>query len=652
MNFLTPALLGLALLAVPVIVAFLSRKKVEKKLVPSLVILKHLEQGAPRRRSFSMPRNLLALLLYLLAVIAMVLASSQPVFQGEEPRDVLIVLDASYSMGASTGGEESMRYIDLARQDIRTQILDNLGPRDRAALIVADVDRQVQVDWTRDLSRHDDALRDVQVAGSQAQVSAALRLGQAMCASGERKTELVFVTDVLGEQRIDRMFGRNTCAYSVLRVAEDTTRHVEHSNLAVSALVARQVDALGEYEVYVEVLNASTEARDVVVEVELDGVVAEVLSLGVGAGRREGKLFKLDVDEGHVLRARIVGDNGELLQGDALLVDNEAYAVLEERAWVDVLLVSSREFSFVGQAFKLHPRVRLNTMKPEDVSAEDLVGQELVVVEDSSPGLDVLSVARDGGFVWWVGPQDGTPVKFNSIEVERPVAGWWDFGHELFRYVDLDDVEILSAQFVVREEGDDLLMTAGQNQALMLMRKVGDGDLLVSAFHPEQSDLVLRVGFVNMVANMVELLASKLEVKRAHVLEPGDSFASVGAYERLEDIESVWGPLSVSTTGIARASGVWRLGGGARDGEYVIVKIDEFDEFEMASSSMSEEVVRFDRDAFSEKDRGAKLIKVLLMLACAAMCLEGLWFWFGGRGGSKKSASGLRQRLSEKEDER
>ena len=652
MSFLAPILLGLLGLAIPVVIAFLSRKKVEQRVVPSLVILKHLESGKPRSKKLGVPRNMLALLLYILALVAIVFAVSQPVFEGEEPRDVVIVLDASYSMGARHPGE-TLSQLELATARIEEEVLDHLGPRDRASLVVADVRRQVVVELTRDLGRHRDALAEVRAQGMPEHVASSLRLGDALCMGSEREArELIFVTDGYGlDGRLPDAFG---CPLDVMIVSDrddvagDTARPTPQ-NLAISALVSRQVDALGEHEVYVEVLNASDSDQEVAVELELDGVIVEVVSLGVPAGERKGKLFALNATDGDILRATLSYEDAA--KQDAFALDDVAFTVLRDIALIDVLVVSEREFSFVYQAFKLHPRVRATKVAPAQLTAQMLGGKGLVIVEDAPGAIGIEPALDPGAVVWWMGPFKGLGATFFE-EMERPELGWWDFGADIFRYVDMDDVEILSASSIETQGGDEVLIRAGQDQALMLKRPLADAkDALISAFHPEQSDLILRVAFVNIVANVVEMVAKRVDVEKVYTASPGEVFGEVRDLEQLRPL--VTGSKDAASIEVGDPmthTGVWQLVGGEHEGELVVVNFEEMSESmfarqgELSLVKDRADITRFDREAFASSDRGAKLIRWLLLFAFGAMVLEVLWLWWRKRQGSSVGRMGTKKR--------
>src|SRR4026207_1736843 len=105
MSFLTPLfLLGLAGLAVPVIIHLIRRERRTVVLFPSLMFLQRIPSQSVQRRRI---RNWPLLLLRLAALALIVAAFARPFFRrtavaaagGSGPREVVILVDRSYSMG-------------------------------------------------------------------------------------------------------------------------------------------------------------------------------------------------------------------------------------------------------------------------------------------------------------------------------------------------------------------------------------------------------------------------------------------------------------------------------------------------------------------------------------------------------------------------
>src|SRR5271170_8523404 len=107
MSFLSPAfLLGLPLVAIPVLIHFFSRKQRTPIRWGAMEFL--LASATPRRR-FLRLRDLLLLLLRIAIILAIVGALAQPMLSSgwigsAGPRDVILILDNSMSTARQIGG--------------------------------------------------------------------------------------------------------------------------------------------------------------------------------------------------------------------------------------------------------------------------------------------------------------------------------------------------------------------------------------------------------------------------------------------------------------------------------------------------------------------------------------------------------------------
>ncbi len=136
MGFLNAAfLIGLVAAAVPVIIHLLNRRRVKRVKISSLEFLEEVNRQRMRRINL---RRLLVLLLRTLAILALVFAFARPtlrsgfLFSGSVPKNVVVCLDASYSMGLE---EETGTVFDAARRAAKT-IVDEAGAGDAVNLIV------------------------------------------------------------------------------------------------------------------------------------------------------------------------------------------------------------------------------------------------------------------------------------------------------------------------------------------------------------------------------------------------------------------------------------------------------------------------------------------------------------------------------------
>ncbi|MCI0451385.1 MAG: BatA domain-containing protein, partial [Candidatus Latescibacteria bacterium] len=105
MGFLNIAfLIGLVAAAVPIIIHLLNRRRVKRVKFSSLEFLNEVNKQRMRRINL---RRILILILRTLAVLAVVIAFARPtlrsglLFAGSVPKNVVVCLDVSFSMGVA-----------------------------------------------------------------------------------------------------------------------------------------------------------------------------------------------------------------------------------------------------------------------------------------------------------------------------------------------------------------------------------------------------------------------------------------------------------------------------------------------------------------------------------------------------------------------
>src|SRR5712692_7852876 len=178
MSFLTPAFfVGLAAVAIPVLIHLIQRERKTIIEFPSLMFLRRIPYQSVRRRRI---RHWLLLLMRSAAVLMIVLAFARPFFRQDAlaegaaggAREVVVLLDQSASMGY---GDHWQRARDAARQAI-----DSLSGEDRATLVLFASNAEELVRATSDRPRLRAALDAVHVGSGATRYGPALKLAQSI----------------------------------------------------------------------------------------------------------------------------------------------------------------------------------------------------------------------------------------------------------------------------------------------------------------------------------------------------------------------------------------------------------------------------------------------------------------------------------------
>ena len=195
MSFLAPAFfLGLAALAVPILIHLIQRERKDVVHFPSLMFIRRIPYQSVQRRRI---HNWLLLLLRAAAMLLLVAAFSRPFFKQDPTkvsaaasgaRDVVMLLDDSASMGYAD------RW-DQARAAAR-KVLAGLGRGDQATLVLFGSGAEVRVKATPDLAQVDAAIQAAAVTSDATRYGPALRLAQTILGQSVLpRKEAVLISD-------------------------------------------------------------------------------------------------------------------------------------------------------------------------------------------------------------------------------------------------------------------------------------------------------------------------------------------------------------------------------------------------------------------------------------------------------------------------
>jgi len=432
-------------LAVPVFIAFLTRKATKKETVSSLAIFEVLAAEVEPRRRFAVPHHLLALLLTL---SALALAALAVIGVGGSDRDVVVVLDRSASMGADDG-----RWGDAL------SALDQVdGGR------VALVSRGLIEPWTSDADALANRAQDWLPEGAD-HAERDLHLALSLQAD-----EVLWITDGVGTPAVPE-------SVRVVSVGGPV------ENLGLADVALRPVDGLGTSELQIVVANGTSQARAVDVSIEVDGALVEVVGLDVPAHGEASRVVR-GTWSGAVMDLRLPA-------GDALSADDHVSVPLVAPTAVPVVLQTPNARSFIAEAITVHPRASICEDPCDDAP--------LAFVEGDLPLPDAATVVVfDGG----------------AGDLEEPEVLRWAFDDPLFRFVDLGRLGLASATTV---EGEPLIET---NEGVIAGR---DGHLIRFGFDLDDTDLPVRLAFVNLLANLVDQAAPSEPVEALGLLDGAES---------------------------------------------------------------------------------------------------------------------------------
>lgn len=195
LSFLVPAfLIGLAALAIPVLIHLTRKQRDQVVPFPSLMFLDRVPYRAESRRRI---HHWFLLLIRGLAVALLVLAFARPFLADESalgmagtgPTERVVLLDRSYSMAI---GERWQEGLGMA-----AEALADMGPLDRVSLVLFDQSASAPVRSVNDPARVRLALDTASVSDRATRYGPALKLAQAILDESELPAgELVLISDL------------------------------------------------------------------------------------------------------------------------------------------------------------------------------------------------------------------------------------------------------------------------------------------------------------------------------------------------------------------------------------------------------------------------------------------------------------------------
>ena len=338
MLFTNPALWAGALaLVVPLLVHLLTRKALRTLLFPTVRFIRKVQasQSAVYRL-----RHLLLMLVRTAFLALLLLAFLKPVLQngtlsagdrGESRHAVIIVLDASASMGYAGGGASPFARARLAAR----KVLDELGDSDLANLVVAAAAPSTSFDQpTANRFHLKNDLQLARLTQERADMDAAIAeaVKQLARLSGYKK-EIHLVSDFQRSNWAPVDFAKIP---KDVRVIFISVAAPDAGNLAINEIILQPpAPARGEeVEVLCKVANYGSLAKSVPVQLRFGEEKTMRRELDVPAGTTANASFRFRVNRAGLFEAELT------IPDDALAVDNRRFFTLTVGERVQVLVVS------------------------------------------------------------------------------------------------------------------------------------------------------------------------------------------------------------------------------------------------------------------------------------------------------------------------
>ncbi len=501
MRFLSPAWLGLAALAIPIILLYMLKLRRKQVQVSSTMLWMQLLRDRQANAPWQKLRRNLLLILQLLILTALVTAMARPALPvpAVASGEVIVLLDASASMNAT---DVKPTRFEAARRSVQT-LVDGLSGSSRLTLILVGGRPHTLAAAETDKALLRQALSKAQVSQAGADWRAAFALAAGAAHGGLPEATYVIVSDGgLPESGLPALPGE----VRYLPVGETG------ENLSISALALRA--APEGPELFAEVANMGLTERSVLLSIYLGEQLVSARQLDLPPkGIRSLTLEDLP-DMPGVYRAHLSSPEAGSASLDVLPLDDTAFAIYQSASARRVLLVS-RGNLFLEQVLASLPALQpYRALPAEDgnfkIPAEmfDLYIFDGWLPEELPQG-NLLLINPPSSELFPVG------------EAFKETSGARVQEHALTRFVDWSNIHIMQARKVQKPAWAESLVEVNAGP-LVFAGQVGGRRVAALSFDLRESDLPLQVAFPVLFTNLINYLAPPGAFDATRSLQPGE----------------------------------------------------------------------------------------------------------------------------------
>lgn len=547
MTFLAPLfLVGLAGLAIPVILHLIQKERKNVVQFPSLMFLRRIPYQSVQRRRI---RHWFLLFMRLAALALIVLAFARPFLRRTEiaasasgAREIVVLLDRSYSMGYGGTWPQALAAAQSA--------INGLTARDRASVVFFTSNTEVALRSASDKGRLQAALSGIEPAAGATRYGPALKLaGSILSESALPRREAILISDFQrsGWQGSDGVRLPDGATLTPVMVSDSAK-----PNLAIVPVTLQHTEFQDQQRITVTTgaVNHGDSQASADISLEIGGRGIQTRRLTIAPKGSASTTFDpVTVAEQNV-RASV------RLSDDALLRDNVFHFVVSPEKPIRVLVAerpgaqrNSSLYLMRALAVSETPKIEVTSRQADSLAAEDLARANVVMLNDApiaqNTGDRLKAFVEGGGGVFvalgergsWPASADILPgVPGPPVDRTRgPAArlGALEYGHPLFevfrgpRTGDFASARFYGYRSVTPAANIKTLARFDDGQAALMERRLGTGRVLMwtSTLDTDWSDLALKPVFVPFVHRVIRYLGAYTEPKPwrtvGDVVDPG-----------------------------------------------------------------------------------------------------------------------------------
>ena len=533
MQFLAPLFFAaLAGLAIPVLLHLTQREKKQIVRFPSLMFVRRIPYQSVRRRKiqhwFLLMVRMAALAMIIFAFARPLLDSGSVPTAGANAREVVVLLDTSYSMGF---GDRWTRAQAAARDQ-----LSKLNASDRGSVVLFGSGADIQLRSTGEKSRLQATVDSATPSPSSTRFSPALKVaGSILAESTLPKREVVIVSDFQrsgwrGEEGAKLPEGTTLTPVPVQDAADKPNLSVTGVTFARSAFSDQQ-----RIVVTAGITNRTEQpVKGSSITLEVGGLTIGTKPVAVEGGSSTSVVFDAFTVSGKNMRASVK------LADDALAADNTFNFVVSPIEPVHITVVdrgNAASALYLTRVLSIGdtPKFEAVFRQSAALSDEDLRKSAVVVLNDievDAPLARRLAryVEQGGGMFVAAGPRARWPQDVDALPatIGQPVdrtrgdaarVGALEYGHPVFepfrapRSGDFSAVPVYGYRNLTAAKGAQVLARFDAGTPAVLERNVGRGHVMLwgSTLDVSWSDLPTKPVFLPFIHQAVRHLAGYTE---------------------------------------------------------------------------------------------------------------------------------------------
>ncbi len=552
MTLLAPLfLVGLAGLAIPVFLHLIQKERKNVVQFPSLMFLRRIPYQSVRRRRI---RHWLLLAMRLAALALIVLAFARPFLRRTEivasasgAREVVILIDRSYSMGYGNKWSQAMVAVQSA--------ITELTPSDRGSVVLFGSSTEVAVRTAPDRARLQAAVAGLQPSAGSTRFGPALKLaGSILGESALPRREAILISDFQrgGWQGSEGVRLPDGAVLKPVVITE-----TGKPNLAIAPVTLQQTEFENQQRVTVTTgaVNHSDAPAEADISLEIGGRAIQTRRVSLAARGSGSTTF----DPVTVAERNIRGT--VRLADDALPRDNVFHFVVSPETPLHVVIGersgAQRSTSlYLSRAVAVSetPKINASIRQVDSLSPEDLSRAGVIIINDAPIAQATAErlqrfVESGGGLFLALGERGSWPssadilpaVPGQSIDRTRGTVarlGALEYGHPLFEvFRGPRTGDFASAVFygfrsvtplaTANVKNVQTLARFDDGAPALMERRVGNGHVLMWTLTLDTvwSDLALKPVFVPFVHRIVRYLGAYRDPKPwrtvGDVVDPG-----------------------------------------------------------------------------------------------------------------------------------